>query len=114
MPREVTERAGWDLAFLAPSAFIGTRSTKSRSPSNDHHIPLRHAALGAGGRAGGLQVERHRAAGADRGVIEGGAARLGMSLEDLVRKTIDGMRAAADTIGLAGAPSAPDDAAVAT
>ena len=42
------------------------------------------------------------AAGADRSVIEKGAAMLGVELDDLIGDTIEGMRAAAEEIGLRG------------
>jgi predicted hydrolase (HD superfamily) len=42
------------------------------------------------------------AAGVNRGVIEKGAAMLGMELADLIDEVIAGMRAVADEIGLAG------------
>jgi predicted hydrolase (HD superfamily) len=58
--------------------------------------------------------DKRFAAGADRSVIEGGAARLGMSLDELIRKTIEAMRAAADGIGLAGSPAADGERTAAT
>ncbi|BCS52858.1 hydrolase [Geobacter sp. SVR] len=42
------------------------------------------------------------AAGADRSVIERGAAMLGVSIEELVADTIEGMQAEAEAIGLKG------------
>ena len=42
------------------------------------------------------------AAGVDRSVIERGAAMLEVSLDDLIADTIEGMRSAADRIGLRG------------
>ncbi|UTG92105.1 HDIG domain-containing metalloprotein [Geobacter sulfurreducens] len=42
------------------------------------------------------------AAGANRGVIEQGAAMLGMELADLIGETIEGMKPAAEEIGLRG------------
>lgn len=42
------------------------------------------------------------AAGANRGVIEQGAAMLGMELADLIGETIEGMKPAAEEIGLGG------------
>lgn len=42
------------------------------------------------------------AAGADRSVIEKGAAMLGVELADLVADTIDGMKAQSEAIGLKG------------
>jgi len=42
------------------------------------------------------------AAGVDRSVIEDGAIRLGMPLEEIIHETILGMRKAADKIGLKG------------
>jgi putative nucleotidyltransferase with HDIG domain len=42
------------------------------------------------------------AAGADRSIIEQGAAMLGVELADLIADTIDGMRGAAEAIGLKG------------
>jgi putative nucleotidyltransferase with HDIG domain len=44
------------------------------------------------------------AAGADRSVIEKGAAMLGVELNALVQDTIDGMRPVAEAIGLKGVP----------
>jgi len=44
------------------------------------------------------------AAGVDRSVIEQGAAKLGVDLNDLISDTILGMREAADEIGLRGNP----------
>lgn len=41
-------------------------------------------------------------AGVDRGVIEKGAAMLGMELGALIEMTLEGMRKAADSLGLAG------------
>ncbi len=40
------------------------------------------------------------AAGCDRGLIESGAERLGMTLDDLIKATIDGMRGIAPDLGL--------------
>lgn len=40
------------------------------------------------------------AAGCDRNVIQGGADMLGMSLEDVMQLTIEGMREAAEALGL--------------
>lgn len=45
------------------------------------------------------------AAGANRSVIEQGAARLGTELATLVQDTIDGMRPVAEAIGLKGSPA---------
>lgn len=45
------------------------------------------------------------AAGANRSVIEQGAARLGTELATLVQDTIDGMRPVAEVIGLKGNPA---------
>ena len=42
------------------------------------------------------------AAGADRSVIEKGAAMLGVELTELIGDTIDGMRSEAEAIGLKG------------
>lgn len=42
------------------------------------------------------------AAGADRSIIEKGAAMLGVELSELIGDTIDGMRAEAEAIGLKG------------
>lgn len=42
------------------------------------------------------------AAGVDRSVIEDGAARLGMNLDEVIGETILGMRAVAEEIGLKG------------
>ena len=50
--------------------------------------------------------DRKFAAGVDRSVIEKGAAALGVTLDDLVKDTIMGMREAADEIGLKGNPQA--------
>ena len=49
--------------------------------------------------------DRAFAAGVDRGVIEKGAAMLGVELSVLVADTIEGMRAVADRIGLKGNPA---------
>ena len=46
------------------------------------------------------------AANVNRQVIEDGANRLGMPLDDVIRETILGMRECADRIGLAGTPEA--------
>lgn len=48
--------------------------------------------------------DRKFAAGVDRGVIEKGAAMLGVDLNDLISDTIMGMREAAEEIGLKGNP----------
>ena len=40
--------------------------------------------------------------GVDRGIIEQGAERLGVTLEELIAETIEGMRGVAEAIGLAG------------
>ena len=48
--------------------------------------------------------DKRFAAGVDRSLIEAGAARLGLSVEELTRRTIEAMREAADGIGLAGTP----------
>ncbi len=48
--------------------------------------------------------DKRFAAGVDRGVIEKGAANLGVELNDLISDTIAGMREAADEIGLKGNP----------
>ncbi|TNF41324.1 MAG: HDIG domain-containing protein [Bacteroidetes bacterium] len=50
--------------------------------------------------------DRRFAAGVDRGVIERGAAMLGVELNDLITDTIMGMREAAEEIGLKGNPAA--------
>jgi putative nucleotidyltransferase with HDIG domain len=42
------------------------------------------------------------AAGADRSIIEKGAAMLGVELNELIAETIDGMRSEAEAIGLKG------------
>jgi predicted hydrolase (HD superfamily) len=44
------------------------------------------------------------AAGANRAVIERGAALMGMDLDYIIRETINGMTAIAGTLGLAGSP----------
>ena len=44
--------------------------------------------------------DKRFAAGVDRAVIENGAARLHMELQDLIADTIEGMRRVADAIGL--------------
>lgn len=49
--------------------------------------------------------DRRFAAGVDRGVIERGAAMLGVELNDLITDTIMGMREAAEEIGLKGNPA---------
>ena len=49
--------------------------------------------------------DRRFAAGVDRGVIERGAAMLGVELKDLITDTIMGMREAAEEIGLKGNPA---------
>jgi len=49
-------------------------------------------------------TDKRFAAGVDRSVIEQGAARLGVDLNDLISDTIAGMREAADEIGLRGNP----------
>jgi len=46
--------------------------------------------------------EKRFAAGVDRAVIEKGAALMGVSLEDLIADTIEGMKTVADRIGLRG------------
>jgi len=46
------------------------------------------------------------AAGVDRALIERGAERLGVSLDDLIAETLAGMQPAAAALGLAGNPSA--------
>ena len=46
------------------------------------------------------------AAGVDRDLIERGAQRLGLSLDDLIAETLAGMQPAAAALGLAGDPSA--------
>jgi putative nucleotidyltransferase with HDIG domain len=51
-------------------------------------------------------TDRRFAAGVDRGVIEKGAAMLGVDLNDLITDTIMGMREAAEEIGLKGNPAA--------
>lgn len=48
------------------------------------------------------------AAGADRSIIEKGAALMGVELDELIADTIEGMRAAAREIGLEGAAGATD------
>ena len=48
--------------------------------------------------------EKHFAAGVDRGVIEKGAAMLGVDLADLITDTILGMREVAGELGLVGTP----------
>jgi putative nucleotidyltransferase with HDIG domain len=48
--------------------------------------------------------EKQFAAGVDRGVIEKGAAMLGVDLADLITDTIMGMREAAADLGLVGTP----------
>lgn len=50
--------------------------------------------------------DKRFAAGVDRGVIEKGAAMLGVDLNDLITDTIMGMREAAEEIGLKGNPAA--------
>jgi len=45
------------------------------------------------------------AAGVDRGVIEKGAAMLGVELPDLIGEVIEGMRSVAPSIGLEGEPA---------
>ena len=49
-------------------------------------------------------ADKRFAAGVDRSVIEQGAAKLGVDLNDLISDTIMGMREAADEIGLRGNP----------
>ncbi len=44
--------------------------------------------------------DKRFAAGVDRTIIENGAARLSMNLEDLIADTIMGMRNVAEAIGL--------------
>ena len=46
--------------------------------------------------------EKRFAAGVDRGVIEKGAAMMGMELSEVIANTIAGMREVADEIGLSG------------
>ncbi len=46
--------------------------------------------------------DKRFAAGVDRGIIEKGAAMLGVDLTDLIAETIQGMRAVAEDIGLKG------------
>jgi predicted hydrolase (HD superfamily) len=46
--------------------------------------------------------DKRFAAGVDRSIIEKGAAMLGMDLNDLITETIQGMKAAAEAIGLKG------------
>lgn len=46
------------------------------------------------------------AAGVNRGVIEKGAALLGVELDDLIERTIAALRPAAASLGLAGPPAA--------
>jgi putative nucleotidyltransferase with HDIG domain len=48
-------------------------------------------------------------AGVDRGIIEKGAAMLGMELSDLITETILGMRTVAKDIGLEGNPGATEN-----
>ncbi|MEZ4998944.1 MAG: HDIG domain-containing protein [Bacteroidales bacterium] len=50
-------------------------------------------------------TDKRFAAGVDRGVIERGAAMLGVELNDLISDTIMGMREAAEEIGLKGNPA---------
>lgn len=50
-------------------------------------------------------TDKRFAAGVDRGVIERGAANLGVELDDLISDTIMGMREVAEEIGLKGNPS---------
>lgn len=50
--------------------------------------------------------DKRFAAGVDRGVIEKGAAMLGVELSELITDTILGMREAAEALGLAGNPAA--------
>jgi predicted hydrolase (HD superfamily) len=49
-------------------------------------------------------TDKRFAAGVDRSVIELGASKLGVDLNDLITDTIMGMREAADEIGLRGNP----------
>lgn len=49
--------------------------------------------------------DKRFAAGVDRGVIEKGAAMLGVDLSDLISDTIMGMREVAEEIGLKGNPA---------
>lgn len=49
--------------------------------------------------------DKRFAAGVDRSIIEKGAAMLGMDLSDLITETIQGMRSAAEQIGLKGSAS---------
>lgn len=46
--------------------------------------------------------DKRFAAGVDRDIIEQGAARLGMELSDLIAEVIEGMKPAAQELGLAG------------
>lgn len=48
--------------------------------------------------------DKRFAAGVDRSVIEDGAARLGVSVDDLINDCIMGMRSVAEEIGLKGEP----------
>jgi len=50
--------------------------------------------------------DRRFAAGVNREVIEKGAAMLGVELSELITDCIEGMRAVADRLGLAGGPGA--------
>jgi len=50
--------------------------------------------------------DKRFAAGVDRGIIEKGAAMLGMELPELITETILGMRTVAEEIGLKGNPAA--------
>ncbi len=54
--------------------------------------------------------DKRFAAGVDRGVVEAGAARLGLTVEELVARTVSTMREAADGIGLAGSPAGQGNA----
>lgn len=49
-------------------------------------------------------TDKRFAAGVDRGVIERGAANIGVELDDLISDTIMGMREVAEEIGLKGTP----------
>ena len=50
-------------------------------------------------------TDKRFAAGVDRGLIERGAANLGVDLNDLITDTIMGMREVAEEIGLKGSPA---------
>jgi putative nucleotidyltransferase with HDIG domain len=51
--------------------------------------------------------DKRFAAGVDRSVVERGAERLGVGLEELIGDAIEGMKAAAAELGLQGTPSSP-------